>query len=202
MPEQDDPMFVQLQPSPTWRSGAYDLPTDLNPPSDWETLPSTPEEPHSQSDADEDTIFSHMRKHTLTGTITAHTQIYVVNEQIVHGTNIWNTPLCAFDNLHSANTEARTHAMQKHAKGDASQVQVYWRNGHGTWTTVNETERGRIVKSISVTATILQHLADAPIRDCEEDMASCDRIMPSRVPGSQRGTETAEMRDREGGLDK
>lgn len=127
MTERDDPALDGLERALAKRNDQYDLPDDLVSCGDHETLlvidrpvPSEPEE---------EPISPLLCKQRLTGTIRAHTQIYVVNEQIIHGKSTWSTSLCAFDNLHSANTEARTHAMLLHAKGDASKVQVYWRNG-------------------------------------------------------------------------
>ncbi|KAF1977818.1 hypothetical protein BU23DRAFT_564681 [Bimuria novae-zelandiae CBS 107.79] len=136
--------------------------------------------------------FSYTCEQNLPGTARAHLQIYVVNEQVIHGGSIWCSTLCAFDSLHRANTEARTHAIVKHAQGDASIVQVYFRNGYGTWTTIMNTERGRITKSVFVNATVLQHSTQHSVSppmkptDQNDTPERGDPILPSKVPGSQR----------------
>ncbi|KAF2446936.1 hypothetical protein P171DRAFT_429882 [Karstenula rhodostoma CBS 690.94] len=170
------------------RNGEYDIPDDLLSSSDADDDEAAVPVKHrpTTTKAREDTRFPHLRKHTLTGTIKAHTQIYVVNEQIIHGKTTWSTTLCAFDSLHSANTDARTRAVFQHANGNASLVHVQYRNGYGTWTTILETERGRITKSVFVNATVLQHMVAPLATAVDERSVPGDRLLPSRVPGSRR----------------
>lgn len=173
-----------LEQNLTERNGEYDLPDDLLSSSDADDdeAPITARHRPTTTKAKEDASFPHMRKHTLTGAIKVHTQIYVVNEQIIHGKSTWSTTLCAFDSLHSANTDARTRAVLQHANGDASLVQVYYRNGYGTWTTVVDS----ITRSVFVNATVLQHLVAPLVTSMDERLAPGDRLVPSRVPGSKR----------------
>ncbi|KAJ4356036.1 uncharacterized protein N0V89_004063 [Didymosphaeria variabile] len=169
------------------RKGEYGLPDDLLSFSehDDDEMPVPAADGRINTKAKKDPKCPHLRKHTLTGAIKAHSQIYVVNEQIVHGKSTWLSSLCAFDNLHSANTDARTRAIFEHAKGEASIVQTHYRNGYGTWTTILETEHGRIIKSVFVNATVLQHLVTPPVNPYEERHGPINRLIPSKVPGSQ-----------------
>jgi hypothetical protein len=188
MAEFNDAALDRIEQTLAQRNGEYDLPDDLLSSSepDNEVAPTTVRHRQTTTKARADAVFPHMRKNTLTGTIKAHTQIYVINEQIIHGKSTWSTSICAFDSLHSANADARTRAIFQHAKGDASIVQAQYRNGYGTWTTILETELGPIAKSIFVNATVLQHLVSPPMTPFEERPAHGDRLLPSKVPGSRR----------------
>ncbi|KAL5411064.1 hypothetical protein PMIN03_005058 [Paraphaeosphaeria minitans] len=188
----------RLEQSLSERKNEYDLPVDPRYSSDDDNddnnnnkndglpLPTNHHPPINK--ATEDARFPHLCKHTLAGTIKAHTQIYVVNEQIIQAKTTWCTTLHAFDSLHSANTDARTRAVFQHANGDASIVQAQYRNGYGTWTTKLDTPRGRITKSVFVNATVLQRLVGLPVTPhvVDERPRLGDRLVPSGMPGFRR----------------
>lgn len=90
----------------------YDLPNDqLSNNNDNEETPASTNDDQHTFRSRVPPRFPYVRMNALTGTIRAHAQIYVVNEQIIHGQSTWSNSLSAFDNLQSANANARSRAI-------------------------------------------------------------------------------------------